>query len=128
VLGGPADRGLAGRIAALAGGDVRDTTGNAIDEAIALLARCDLVVGGDTGLVHCARALGRPTLAIFGPTHIDRHRWRAGEVPLALGLDCQPCHDHGPRICPLGHLDCMNQLELSRVAAAARRLLDAPGA
>ncbi|HEY7723860.1 MAG TPA: glycosyltransferase family 9 protein, partial [Anaeromyxobacteraceae bacterium] len=96
VLGGPADRELAGRIAALAGGDVRDTTGNAVEEAVALLARCDAVVGGDTGLVHCARALGRPTAAIFGPTAAARHLAGPRDAFVSLGLECQPCHDHGP--------------------------------
>jgi heptosyltransferase-2 len=127
VLGGPGERDLAAAIVREAGGDVRDTTGNAIDEAIALLARCDLVVGGDTGLVHCARALGRPTAVLFGPTHVERHLFGPREAAVSLGLDCQPCHDHGPRECPLGHLRCMNGLEPGRVAGEARRLLDAPG-
>jgi len=129
VLGGPSERELAAAIARAAPGHpVHDTTGNTVDEAIALLARCDVVVGGDTGLVHCARALGRPTVAIFGPTHPERHVFGEREAALALGLDCQPCHDHGPARCPLGHLHCMTQLSPERVAAEARRLLDGGGA
>jgi heptosyltransferase-2 len=128
LLGGPADRELAAEIGRRAGRPVLDTTGNTIEEAVALLARCDLVVGGDTGLVHCARALGRPTAVLFGPTHVDRHLFGPGEVPVSLGLACQPCHDHGPRTCPLGHHDCMVRLEPSRVAAAAGALLDGAGA
>jgi len=128
ILGGPSERELAAEIARAAGaGLVRDTTGNAIDEAVALLARCDVVVGGDTGLVHCARALGRPTVVIFGPTHRERHVFGTREAALAVGLDCQPCHDHGPARCPLGHLRCMTELSPERVAAEARRLLDAGG-
>jgi heptosyltransferase-2 len=126
LLGGPAERELAARILALAGEGVRDTTGNGIDEAIALLARCDLVVGGDTGLVHCARALGRRTLVLFGPTAPGRHRFTVGEAPLTLGLDCQPCHDHGPERCPLGHHRCMKLLAAGAVRGAALALLDGP--
>ncbi len=126
VLGGPRDRELAARIRELARVPLRDTTGNAIDEAIALLARCDLVVGGDTGLVHCARALGRRTLIVFGPTDVGRHRFTGREQPIALGLECQPCHDHGPERCPLGHHDCMRLLDPVVVIEAARALLDAP--
>lgn len=125
LLGGPGDRDLAAEIARRAGLPLRDTTGNSIEEAIAILARCDLVLGGDTGLVHCARALGRPTVILFGPTHPERHLWGPRDRPLALGLECQPCHDHGPRVCPLGHHRCMVDLEPGRVAAAARPLLDA---
>ena len=128
LLGGPDDRETAARIGELAGIPLRDTTGNAIDEAVAVLARCDLVVGGDTGLVHCARALGRPTLVLFGPTAPARHRFTARERYLTLGLACQPCHDHGPLRCPLGHHDCMRLLEGGAVLAAARALLDAPRA
>jgi heptosyltransferase-2 len=126
LLGGPSERALASRIQALAGIPLRDTTGNAIDEAVAVLARCDLVVGGDTGLVHCARALGRPALILFGPTAPERHRFTARERAVSLGLPCQPCHDHGPAKCPLGHHHCLAQLEVSQVAAAARALLRAP--
>lgn len=125
VLGGPADRQDAARMGELAGVPLRDTTGNTIDEAVSLLARCDLVVGGDTGLVHCARALGRPTLVLFGPTAPGRHRFTARERHVAVGLACQPCHDHGPARCPLGHHDCMRRLDPAAVAAAARTILDA---
>jgi heptosyltransferase-2 len=128
LLGGPADRELAGEIARRAGPAVRDTTGNAIEQAIAILARCDVVLGGDTGLVHCARALGRPTVILFGPTHVERHLFGKHELPLSLGLECQPCHDHGPQVCPLGHHRCMVDLGPERVAAAARLLLDGAGA
>ncbi len=125
LLGGPAERGLAAEIADGLGGAARDTTGNAIEEAIALLSRCDLVLGGDTGLVHCARALGRPTLLLFGPTDPGRHLLTPGERALSLGLECQPCHDHGPRRCPLGRRACLDDLEPGHVEAAARALLDA---
>lgn len=126
VLGGPDDRRDAARMGELAGVPLRDTTGNAIDEAVSILARCDLVVGGDTGLVHCARALGRPTLVLFGPTEPKRHRFADGERFLTLALPCQPCHDHGPPRCPLGHHECMRLLEPGAVAKVARTLLDAP--
>ncbi len=129
LLGGPADRELAARIAQLAQVPMRDTTGNAIEEAIAVLGRCDLVVGGDTGLVHCARALGRRTVIVFGPTDPARHLFTPGEEPIRLGIGCQPCHDHGPERCPLGHHQCMTLLPESTVSeAAARWLLDAPAA
>jgi heptosyltransferase-2 len=128
LLGGPAERELAARIAELARVPLRDTTGNSVAEALALLARCDLVVGGDSGLVHCARALGRRTVLIFGPTDPGRHLFAAGEEPVRLHLDCQPCHDHGPQRCPLVHHDCMALLSASAVAEAARGLLSAPAA
>jgi heptosyltransferase-2 len=125
LLGGPADRATSARIVELAQLPVRDTTGNSIAEALAVLARCHLVVGGDSGLVHCARGLGCPTVMIFGPTDPGRHHFARGEEPVRLGLDCQPCHDHGPRRCPLAHHHCMTLLSAEAVAEVARGLLDA---
>jgi heptosyltransferase-2 len=124
LLGGPADRDAGQRIQALAGEGVRDTTGNSIEEAVAVLFRCDLVVGGDTGLVHCARALGRRAVILFGPTDPRRHVFTPRERALSIGLECQPCHDHGPMRCPLGHHRCMRLLEVGAVAGAARALLE----
>lgn len=126
LLGSPGERGLAAAIAAGLDGAARDATGNAVEEAVALLARCDLVLGGDTGLVHCARALGRPTLVLFGPTSPARHRLLAAERAVSLSLDCQPCHDHGPRTCPRGRRACLDDLSAGAVEEAARSLLD-PG-
>lgn len=39
-----------------------------VAQMIALARRAALVIGGDTGIVHLAAALSRPTLALFGPT------------------------------------------------------------
>ena len=39
-----------------------------LGQLIALSRRAALVVGGDTGPVHLAAALGRPVVALFGPT------------------------------------------------------------
>jgi len=128
VLGGPSERGLALALRERAGEGVVDTTGNSIEEALAVLGRCDLVVGGDTGLVHCARALGRPALVLFGPTDPARHLMGPHDRPVTLGLSCQPCHDHGPRRCPLGHHHCMQRLDPEQVAKQVRALLDARGA
>ena len=125
LLGGPGERDLARRIAAWSGVPLLDTTGNSIAEALALLARCDLVVGGDTGLVHCARALGRPAVLIFGPTDPARHVFLADERPVRIELECSPCHDHGPERCPLAHHRCMTDLEVDEVERQARALLAA---
>jgi heptosyltransferase-2 len=128
LLGGPGERDLARRILAASGVPMVDTTGNSIAEALALLARCDLVVGGDTGLVHCARALGRRTILIFGPTDPGRHVLAAGERALRVELECSPCHDHGPERCPLGHHRCMTDLAVDDVEREARALLALPAA
>jgi heptosyltransferase-1 len=44
-----------------------------LPQLIALTRRAALVLGGDTGPIHLAAALGRPTLALFGPTDPARN-------------------------------------------------------
>lgn len=116
LLGGPRERSSARELAA--GTDCVDTTGNSIGEALAILSFCALAVGGDTGLVHAARALSVPTVALFGPTTPSVHRFGEREVALSLDLACSPCSAHGSRRCPLGHHRCLRDLEAARVATA----------
>ena len=44
-----------------------------VAQLIALTRRAALVIGGDTGPVHLAAALGRPVVALFGPTDPNRN-------------------------------------------------------
>jgi lipopolysaccharide heptosyltransferase I len=59
----------------------------------ALLRRSRLVLGGDTGPVHLAHALGVPVLALMGPTDPARHG-PYGEPDAALWrrLPCSFCY------------------------------------
>jgi heptosyltransferase-2 len=121
LLGGPRERGLAQEIGG-AGGSI-DTTGNSVGEALAILAQSALAVGGDSGLVHAARALGVPTVAVFGPTSSDVHLFGPRERAVSLGLSCSPCSVHGSMRCPLGHHRCLVDLDAERVALACREVL-----
>jgi heptosyltransferase-2 len=121
LLGGARERALAREIRD-AGGCI-DTTGNSVGEALAILARSAIAVGGDSGLVHAARALGIPTVAVFGPTASDVHVFGARERAVTLGLSCSPCSVHGSMRCPLGHHRCLDDLDAETVAAACREVL-----
>jgi ADP-heptose:LPS heptosyltransferase len=91
----------------------------------ALLERCALFVGNDSGPKHVAAALGVPTVTIYGPTHPAT--WHPPEGPhVALaddGLDCLFCNANR---CPLPgdrHMRCMIDVTVERVVAASLSLL-----
>jgi heptosyltransferase-2 len=126
VLCGPAERGLARRIADSAGHPavVPLSAGGMPPPSLGLtkacVRRCDLLVTTDSGPRHFAAAFGRPVVTLFGPTHIA---WTETYFPRAVHLqkevECGPCQR---RVCPLDHR-CMTRLLPAEVAAAAERLL-----
>lgn len=73
VTGAPADRALGDGVLAAAGSGIIDAVGaTSLTQLAALLARCELFVGGDTGPMHMAQAVGSRVLALFGPTDPQR--------------------------------------------------------
>ena len=100
-----------------------DLTPLSVEGMAAALAEVRMLVACDSGPVHLASALGVPALALFGPTSAVRWGPRPPGRALSLGLDCQPCSNHGGERCPLGHHRCLADLSEAAVLAAARRLL-----
>lgn len=93
VLGGKDDRSLGEKIARAGTAEVLNLCGaTSLPEMIEWLRGCDLVITNDTGPMHVAAALGRPLLALFGPTAPERTGpyGQLGNV-LRLKLPCSPC-------------------------------------
>jgi ADP-heptose:LPS heptosyltransferase len=91
----------------------------------ALLSRCALLVGNDSGPKHVAVALQIPTVTVYGPT--NPATWHPPEGPhtavFADGLDCLFCNANR---CPLSgerHMRCMRDVSVERVVEAALSLL-----
>lgn len=69
LVGGPGDHAPAAPALKAAGMRGIDVVGRGdILASAAAIARADLFVGNDSGLMHVAAAAGRPTLGLFGPT------------------------------------------------------------
>jgi lipopolysaccharide heptosyltransferase II len=87
----------------------------------ALISRCALFVGNDSGPSHLAVALRRPSIMIFGPGNVAR--WRPMDSTLhrivALPVPCAPC-EHWD--CPIDHR-CLTRVSVDRVLDVARELL-----
>ena len=93
VLGGADDRPLGETISAAAPEKVLNLCGaTTLPEMIEWVRRGDLLVTNDTGPMHVAAALGKPLIALFGPTE-PRRTGPYGQLPNVLRLDlpCSPC-------------------------------------
>lgn len=93
ILGGAADVPLGSQIAAASPACLDLTGRTTLPEMVEWLRRCDLVVANDTGPMHVAAALGKPVVALFGPTAPDR-TGPYGQVDQVLrhaSLPCVPC-------------------------------------
>ncbi|HGY92810.1 MAG TPA: lipopolysaccharide heptosyltransferase family protein [Planctomycetes bacterium] len=85
-----------------------------------LMDEADLVIGGDTGPVHLASALGRKVLALFGPYDPRLyHPYQHPERALYHALPCSPCRY---RSCP--GRQCMAAITPEEVFARAVALLN----
>lgn len=100
-----------------------DCTGGDLSALIDAIESCDVVVGGDTGPVHIARALAIPVVALFGPTSEARHTFAVADEVEKKVLACRPCSAHGDHKCPLGHHECLATLGGDEVADAVLRVL-----
>lgn len=118
LIGSPKDAAVGSAIAEAAAGHARNLCGTTqLEEAIDLLAQARLVASNDSGLMHVAAALGRPQIAFFGsssPDYTPPMNPRARIV--SLNLNCSPCFK---RECPLGHLNCLNNITPDAATQAA---------
>jgi heptosyltransferase-2 len=88
----------------------------------AVVRRARAMVTNDSGLRHFAAAFDIPVVTIFGPTHINwTETWFPKETKLQASVDCGPCQK---RVCPEGHLQCMNLITPEQVFAALAALVE----
>ncbi len=117
LFGSANDEPVCDSINAQAHGQCENLAGRTrLEDAIDLLAMASFVVTNDSGLMHIAAALQRPMVAIYGSSDpgFTPPLSETAQVE-RLGLDCSPCFQ---RECPLGHLNCLNELEPARIIAA----------
>lgn len=87
----------------------------------AILSRCQLYVGNDSGVSHLAAAVGVPTVAIFGPT--DPHVWapRGPAVRIVrAATPCSPCTPPQRQACP--QRTCLDSISVQMVLDAIAEL------
>ena len=123
VLGGKDDAVLGETIALAAPGKVLNLCGaTSLPEMIEWVRRGDLLVTNDTGPMHVAAALGKPLVALFGPTE-PRRTGPYGQLDhvVRLNLACSPCLKDR---CAVGRLnECLTSLTPEAVFQRVEKLL-----
>lgn len=117
ILGSAKEAELGAGIARTAGGNgVHNLCGQtSLVEAVDLLAMAAVAVSNDSGLMHVAAAVGTHTVAIYGSSTPDFTPPLTDKATIHYRrLECSPCFE---RTCPLGHLDCLNGIEVDEVVA-----------
>jgi heptosyltransferase-2 len=117
LMGSQKDAAITAEIQRLAANRCIDLAGRtSLDEAIDLMSFASRVVTNDSGLMHIAAALDRPTAALFGSSSpAFTPPLSANARVIYLALVCSPCF---ARVCPLGHTNCLVTLAPAKVLAA----------
>jgi lipopolysaccharide heptosyltransferase II len=123
ILGGPEDQSLGAAIAGAAPGFCLDLTGRlGLPEMVEWIRMSALMVTNDTGPMHVAAALGKPVVALFGPTE-PRRTGPYGQLEhvLQLQLPCSPCLKS--RCAYSQPFECLRALTPATVSEAVRQRL-----
>lgn len=117
LLGGPEDAVLGRQIQDMVSHQLIFACGeSSLCQSMALLARCDLAVVNDGGLLHMAVAAGTTTVSIFGPVDdavygpYPGHSHRVVKNPIA----CRPCYRNFRRA-RCEHVGCLSRIAVEDV-------------
>ncbi|MBI4208837.1 MAG: lipopolysaccharide heptosyltransferase II [Deltaproteobacteria bacterium] len=92
-----------------------------LKQTAAVLQRCDLVIGGDTGPIHLAVAMGTPVVTLFGAANPQRTGpYGYTSWVVRKDLFCSPC---GQRTCPLKTYACLEELRVDDVMGKVQSFL-----
>jgi ADP-heptose:LPS heptosyltransferase len=102
-----------------------------LERTAVLLRRCDLLISGDTGIMHLGAAMGTPTVGLFGPN--TPVCWApVGPRATYVYSTCQPCSPcinsyrrQIPEKCTaIQEGACMLDIAVDDVLRAARKVVD----
>lgn len=85
-----------------------------LDEELAIISNCDLVVCMDSGNMHLASLFDVPVVSIWGATHpySGFYGWgQKEENAVQIDLYCRPCSVYGNKPCYRGDHACMTRLQ-----------------
>ena len=115
----PGEESLAAEVVAASGGAATAVSAPDLPALAALSRAAALVLGGDSGPLHLAHALGAPVLLVMGPTDPERNGpYGAPERALWHRLPCSFCHRRFAET-----KACLLEIPPARVATRAAELV-----
>lgn len=119
VVGASKDKGLAADIKQRSQAKVFDLTGQTTLKQLAVvLQHSALFIGGDTGPMHLAVAMGTPVVALFGPTDPNRNGpYGDRNIVVRSSAACAPCFK---RTCE--KMECMREISPADVFQAVKKM------
>ncbi len=120
---GPADKEHEEAYCALISSDrIMPVTNLTLTELAALLKRCTVYVGNDSGVTHMAAAVGTPVVALFGPTNPEVWGPRGRRVHTVYrGVECSPCSREEMNGCL--HRKCLESITVEEVYRSVRKMI-----
>lgn len=100
-----------------------------LQESAYCVSKAEILLSGDTGLMHIAAALNKPIVSLWGntvpefgmypymPMNQDKY-----VIIENKKLFCRPCSKLGFKRCPLRHFKCMQSLSIDEIVACLNRL------
>lgn len=126
VVGGAGEEELAAELISLGVECVSAAGKTDLRQLAALLKKCDIVIGNDSGIMHFAAALDVPVVAIFGPTEYRKTRPVAPNARIVRKeMRCSPCYARGRVKCDA--LECFMEITPEDVMKEVRDLLAPKG-
>ena len=129
LFGGQADRATCERISAAIGARTAPKAANnlagltSLRELAALLHSCSVVIGNDSGPMHCAAAVGAPVSVVFSSTSAGlTGQGLPGSADNSLLTSSAPCSPCFLPTCPID-MRCMNSLTVERMVQSVLDLL-----
>lgn len=110
---------------------VKNYTGSTtLEETIQLICDSEILITGDTGLMHIGAALQKKILVIWGSTTEDfgfapyfgNHKDHYFKIE-EKNMTCRPCSKYGRSACPKGHMNCLNKISTNDVVLLTRQML-----
>jgi heptosyltransferase-1 len=119
IAPGPGEEQAAAPLTEIARGTVRVIPALSLPQLVFLQRRAAIVLGGDTGPVHLAHALGTPVVCVMGPTDPSRNGpYGAPELTVSKQLECSFCHKKLP-----GTRACLLEIAPETVVARALEIV-----